>query len=289
MQEGMVGRIKKEKLTRGQWIIADYFIKNQNRICNMTSLEIARAIGVSDASVIRFARAIGYEGFADLKYNLYEELAARKANAKLGDHSVSERFNIQSERYRAADTAEEMLRILLKNVEHSLKQNSAEEYERVVEAIRAADHKYVIGLRGARGCAVHFGRLLSYLTENVVVISDSDNDSIITLQGITDRDAVIMINFARYYKIDMVMAEMIKKKGAALCVLSDSMTSPIARDAEVILLVDTEHMSFFNSALGAMGILEYLLTLLGFKEPERLEEKLNDRDEMLKDFRLEGC
>lgn len=52
MQEGMVGRIKKEKLTRGQRIIADYFIKNQNRICNMTSLEIARAISRDRKSVV---------------------------------------------------------------------------------------------------------------------------------------------------------------------------------------------------------------------------------------------
>ena len=42
-------RIQRAQLTKGQHRIADYFLKNQNRICNMTSLAIAREIGVSDA------------------------------------------------------------------------------------------------------------------------------------------------------------------------------------------------------------------------------------------------
>ncbi len=63
MQEGMVGRIKKEKLTRGQRIIADYFYQEPEPDMQYDLPGIARAIGVSDASVIRFARAIGYEGF----------------------------------------------------------------------------------------------------------------------------------------------------------------------------------------------------------------------------------
>ena len=57
-------RIQQAQLTKCQHRIADYFLKNRNRICRMTSLAIAQEVGVSDASVIRFSRAVGYTGFA---------------------------------------------------------------------------------------------------------------------------------------------------------------------------------------------------------------------------------
>ena len=40
----------------------------------MSSLAVAREVGVSDASIIRFSRAIGYKGFADLKNDLHSNL-----------------------------------------------------------------------------------------------------------------------------------------------------------------------------------------------------------------------
>ena len=67
-------RLKGAKLTPQQRRIADYFFKNQERIGNMSSMDVAKEIGVSDASIIRFARAIGYLGFTDLKNDIYNSL-----------------------------------------------------------------------------------------------------------------------------------------------------------------------------------------------------------------------
>ena len=69
-------RIQQAQLTKCQHRIADYFLKNRNRICRMTSLAIAQEVGVSDASVIRFSRAVGYTGFADLRESLYRSSPA---------------------------------------------------------------------------------------------------------------------------------------------------------------------------------------------------------------------
>ena len=74
MNTSFVRRIQQARLTHGQLKIADYFLKHQNRICTMSSLAVAREVGVSDASIIRFSRAIGYKGFADLKNDLHSNL-----------------------------------------------------------------------------------------------------------------------------------------------------------------------------------------------------------------------
>lgn len=43
----------------------------------MSSMDVAKEIGVSDASIIRFARAIGYLGFTDLKNDIYNSLIGK--------------------------------------------------------------------------------------------------------------------------------------------------------------------------------------------------------------------
>ena len=70
----LADRIKNMSFTKTQRKIADYFLGNQERIGNLSSFEVAREIGVSNASIIRFCRILGYEGFKDLKNQLYSML-----------------------------------------------------------------------------------------------------------------------------------------------------------------------------------------------------------------------
>lgn len=55
-------RLTQHNLTKSQMKIADYVAKNQKRIIGLTAKQAGGEIGVSDATMIRFARALGYEG-----------------------------------------------------------------------------------------------------------------------------------------------------------------------------------------------------------------------------------
>ena len=81
-------RIQQAQLTKCQHRIADYFLKNRNRICRMTSLAIAQEVGVSDASVIRFSRAVGYTGFADLRESLYDAFRQELTSMDIGHSEI---------------------------------------------------------------------------------------------------------------------------------------------------------------------------------------------------------
>ena len=54
-------------LTKTQKIIAEYVLDNASEACFMTSTEIALKLGVSESSVIRFSRTIGFDGFMDFR------------------------------------------------------------------------------------------------------------------------------------------------------------------------------------------------------------------------------
>lgn len=91
----LIDRLKHTKFTRTQSKIADYFLNNQEKLAGLSSQEAAREIGVSEASLIRFCRIIGYEGFKDMKSQVYSMLVE---NAFTG-LSISERMTQSREKF----------------------------------------------------------------------------------------------------------------------------------------------------------------------------------------------
>lgn len=273
--------IQKAELTKQQKKIADYCIKNQHRIFLMSSLELAKEIGVSDASIIRFARAIGYQGFSDLKADLYKQMTAELSRPKVGQYNLSQRFDMQTRQYSDTDLPEELLGMLPRNTDQSLRQNSIETYEQVADALHNARRVYLIGLRGAKGTATHFGRLLGYLMDNVRIITKGEDEDVIQLQNLSKEDMVLSISYARYYKLDTVLADLIAGQEAVHCAITDSISSPMAKSADVVCLTETTHMAFFNSVVGTTAMLEYILTLLCWKYSGEYQNRLDQGERLL--------
>jgi len=276
----LADKIRTAKLTKTQQKIAKYFIRNQERIGSLSSVEAAKEIGVSDASIIRFSRAIGYEGFADLKADIYNALVEDAFSAL----SLNERMTRSTIQYAGSNISTQFLELVQKNIVNSFMQNEESKYAQIADLLIAAPKRYIIGLRGCRGIAVQFSRLMNFMVPNVICLQDSECTSINALQDACEGDAVLMFAFARYYKVDVHYMELAKERGAKICLVVDEMFSPLVRYADVVLLTETEQMSFFNSALGAVMIGEYILTLISRKVD--FQRRMQERDEITKDQRL---
>ena len=57
-------------LTKTEKIIADYILKEKSKVMYLSLSELANAICVGDASIVRFCRKIGYDGFQNLKLSI---------------------------------------------------------------------------------------------------------------------------------------------------------------------------------------------------------------------------
>ena len=276
----LADKIQAAKLTKTQQKIAKYFIRNQERIGSLSSVEAAKEIGVSDASIIRFSRAIGYEGFADLKADIYNALVEDAFSAL----SLNERMVRSTMQYTGSDISAQFLELMQKNVANSFMQNEEAKYAQVADLLIGAPKRYIIGLRGCRGVAVQFSRLINFMLPNVICLQDSECTSINALQDAGEDDVVLMFAFARYYKVDVHYMELAKKRGAKICLVVDEVFSPLISYADVVLLTETAQMSFFNSMLGAVMIGEYILTLISRQVD--FQKRMQERDEITKDQRL---
>jgi len=271
-------RVKDIKLTKSQKLIAEYFINNQDRICNLSSQDLAKEIGVSDASIIRFSRAVGFEGYADLKNHMYGALVA----SARGNMSLSERFTKNVEKYGADPLHFQQL--VHENIDSVFRNNSPEDFEAVTDALINANSRYIIGLRGCRGIAFKFGRLLAFMLPAVHTLTDTECSSIHNLQDINKQDVLLMIVYSRFYKIDLHYVKMAKERGAKVCIITDQITGPLTPYADNILLVSSNNMSFFHSTLAADTIIEYIANRISTQVD--FKERMDEQDRITQDQRL---
>ena len=99
MTGSLTDRLRRTKFTSTQQKIADYFLNNQERLAGLSSQEAAQEIGVSDASIIRFCRIIGYEGFKDLKAHVFNMLVENSFSGLL----LGERMTQSSQKFQQID------------------------------------------------------------------------------------------------------------------------------------------------------------------------------------------
>ena len=88
-------------------------MENQYTICQRSLMDISKEAGVSDASVLRFTRAIGFEGYNDFKAALYAYLA-EQAGANTGHSSLDLGSRLRSGTAHGENAFQDFLRVLWK-------------------------------------------------------------------------------------------------------------------------------------------------------------------------------
>lgn len=284
MENVIADRVKNTRLTKSQRKIAEFFVQHPERVGMSSSMEMARAIGVSDASITRFARAIGYEGFTDLKNDIYSSLASQAAGG-INNLSLAERFEANRTQF-GGDSPAEYIGVIQYNLERTFRQNGEQQFQEAADLLRNAEHRYIIGFRGCLGVASQCAWLLRFLLDHVIHICDEGPGGIGSLQDIQPGDCALLFSMNRFYKTDLRLARLARDRGASVILVTNSVLSPLAELAHILLIAESKNVSFFNSSMALNLISEYLVTRLAQLLPEDYRRRASERDELTEELRL---
>ena len=79
--------------------LADYIISNSALLRDYSSLQLAKAVGVSQSSVVKFCQKLGYKGYPDLKLAINEAVAKSSTQKNIRPKYFSNnKLNTVSER-----------------------------------------------------------------------------------------------------------------------------------------------------------------------------------------------
>ena len=216
-------------LTGSEKKVADYILENYMRVLNYTVMELAEKADVSDATVVRFCRSVGYKGFQDLKINLAQDAIVpyKHLNNSLEEEDTPEQIVSKVVRSEI-ETLEETLHIL-----------DVQELESAAKAIKNAKRVVFFGAGGS-AMVVH-DALHKLLKIGIRCIVEEDADIQAMESALLEEgDVAIGISHSGTNKGVLDCLRNAKANGAITIGLTTYGKSPLRRMCDHVLMTSTK-------------------------------------------------
>ncbi len=252
-----------KRLSKGHRRIAEYIVAHYDKAVFMTASRLGENVGVSESTVVRFAAALGYEGYPQLQRSL-QELVRHRLTAV-------QRFEMSSEIDRSA-VLRTVLKADMQNIRTTIEEIDAAAFEDVVQRMLGANTIYVMGLRSAAPLAQFLGYYLHYIFDNVHLVSTGSPDVFEEIARVRKEDLFIGISFPRYSTRTLEGMRFAKSRGAQVVGITDGPMSPLMEVAHVCLNARTDMASFVDSLAAPLSVINALIVSLGLHRREELSE-----------------
>lgn len=276
----LIEKIHNANLTKTQKTIAKYILDNSTDACFMTSTEIALKLGVSESSVIRFSRSLGFSGFMDFQKALRKDYQDKVLSISSSITVPAQRIAKRAKLDYSTDYLNRHFKNAAKNLEAVFVNNTTDTFEQAADTIIRSKHKYIAASRGNSCLGDYFLLYLKHLVPNVELTNATAISPIDHICNINKDDCLIIFSFPRYSSTDKITAEMAKEVGASIVVITDKPSSLFSQYASVLLTVPVDSSTFFNSMVGPQFVAEALLDTISHKV-KGIEKRLKKIDRYL--------
>jgi len=248
------------QLTEAEKKIGKFIIDNAKLVPNMTTKDLSKKTGVSEASVVRFCKSIGIRSFKSFKLELVKDLT-------LSEIDITD-FSILQKKDSPYDLFHKVTYVNKHAIESTLSSLDKNELNKAVEAIKNANKIIFFGVGGSATAAFDghykFTRLGYHSTMT------HDFHYLITLiPHLSKGDIFIAISMSGKTKDVLELSQFAKKSGATLIAITNIDKSPLYKEADIRLctpnveqdfrigtiasrmtqlnIIDTLYLSVFNS------------------------------------------
>ena len=274
MTEELRAQLMGVKLTKKEKLIAEFILDNFAESCFITSTDIAKRLHVSDSSVIRFTRTLGYSGFMDFQKSIRKTYTERINSVSDNITVPSERLKLSISKLGQSDIVESYFSNVLQNLKYSINHNDTLAFERAAGLIAGSKRKFIVTSRANSCIGDMMLLLLKHLLTDVYETSHPALNVIDHICDITENDCIIAVSFPRYSEMDLLAAQMAYDAGAKIILITDKASSPLAQYATQLLTVSVDSNTFFNSYVGVLFTMELLCSFISRKMGYSTEAKL---------------
>lgn len=278
-------KIQCMSLTRTDAEIAEYILAHFNTIGFQTSTTLAQAVGVSDTSVIRFIRKLGFKGYSEFRAEMNKRAARQIGQSEKG-LSPGQKYARSLEQLNPSHLLYDVSQYTVKNLQQSYDQLDQATVEQIVDILLTSDRKYIAGFRGTACCAQYMASKLLFLTPHVVPVIHADASAVENLLDITEKDCLLLYSFPRYSEINRVLMDIARDNGAKIILMTDRRTSPLANKADVVVVTYVGGLGFTNSYVAPLSLSEVILLAMSGRKDVTRSERFNRIDEIIEQEKL---
>jgi len=267
---------KYPSFSKGQKLIADYIVENYDKAAFVTASKMGRTVGVSESTVVRFAYALGYDGYPELQRALQEMIRNRL--------TAVQRIQLTSD-LEPDNVLDTVLKSDINNIRSTIDSVDKNAFNEILSVMTAAKRIYVVGIKSAAPLAQFLVHYLNFIFDDVTLINGVQSDIFESMLRINERDICIGISFPRYSTGAVEALSFAKEQGAYVAAITDSVFSPIAALADSVLVAKSDMASFADSLVAPLSVINSLIVGAGLIRKNEVYERLNQLENIWKSQR----
>ena len=209
--------------------------------------------------MVRFATEVGFDGYPALQKELKEMIRNRLTSIQ--------RIEVTNDQIGDDDVLDKVLNMDIDKIRRTLEETSREDFKHAVDAIVEAENIYVIGAKSAATLARFITYYFNLMFVNVKLVhTTSSSEMFEQIMRIGKKDILIGISFPRYLTQTVKAFKYAKGNGATVIAITDSPASPLAEDADHLLLARSDMASFVDSLVAPLSLINALIVAVGLKK-----------------------
>ena len=266
-----------KRLSKSHRRIAECIVTHYDKAAFMTASKLGEYVGVSESTVVRFAAALGYDGFPQLQKALQElirhRLTATQRLEMTGDMGHAQVLN-------------KVLKTDIQNIRTTLDELDLATFDAVIESILQARNLYVLGLRASAPLAEFFGHYLNFIFPNVHTVTSGVSDVFEQIARISDEDVLIGISFPRYTSHTVKAMKFARSRGATLIAITDGPLSPLHAEANLCLMAKSDMASFVDSLAAPISLINALIVALSQRRRTQVTDSFDKMENIWSAYRV---
>lgn len=260
--------------------VADYFLhQDAHTFPNISIISLADEIGVSEATIIRFCKKLGFSGYSEFKLRLASELGSG-APAPAYDPA-----DIPISPDDSIDRVPEKIVGGTINGLHDMLQTL--QPEMLESAVHTLTHARQVVLFGVANSAVVCRDLQCKLMRLGIVCQtyDDSHQQLVAALSLTPKDAAVVISHSGLTVDTVDAARCAKKRGATVICISNCLNTPLIDTSDIKLLTGGHEASFTSettsSRISQLAIIDMLYVGVILTDYEKYTAKLSEMNQAM--------
>ncbi len=268
---------KLDEFTPRQRMLAEYILQHPEDLAFFPITDLAAKAGVSEATIVRFSYALGYEGYPQLAREAQQAIQFELGTA--GRFQLVQRMRSESLKKEPTSSFERVLKYEIENLVNLPKSIKINDFYRCIDMLAEADRICIVGCLASTSLATFFGNMLSKISHQVDIIHGHGVLTSAVINRLIQNSLVFLIAFPRYPREIVKIGQIIVEKGTRIVAITDSHISPIVPMANLYFALPIGIPSFVDAYAGPIVFINALVTELSERDPERAQQILGQYDE----------
>ena len=242
-----------DSLGKAEKKIADFLLKDPKAILPLSIVDFAEACGVGEATIVRFSKRLGFNGYQQLKISIAQEDDTPPVNKNI------------SKKDSAYDILAKVCHDINSSLEKTMVVIDAEAISKFCEAVMKAREVYIFGLGNSAAVALDVSHKFLRLGIRAHAFTDNHMQAIAAAH-LGSGDLALAISHSGSSKDIIEAMEIAKNNGATTVAITNNGKAPIDKFCDLMLHTISDETNYrilgLSSRISQLAIIDAVYSYL---------------------------